>query len=206
MLVGEGVLAQYKSLIRLKQAVDAAAPNTTFSLERLDQHRFVLTRTDTPESAVTPRSGFVYGKGFVATDAAKSHKGPARHLNPRTLGLFGLVAVAAIGVGLVLAPNSYVKPTGLVPINAANHGNKIDTNNKPSLAACQSPEVQANKAIAKAKMPASVVRSQTIGGFREVTLVSDCDKKQYQVIMYLSGNTWKAESATPAGSHSLSGN
>jgi len=198
MLDWEGLLTEYKSLVKLRAALLENAGANVVNLERLGPHRFHLSRGEDAPSPAGLKNGFVYGRGFVGSQPqTKAWTVPRTRVLWISATLTGvLVAVA----GLIAIPNSstYVKQT---PAGATSAKILKQPNDRGGQQ-CQSAQNQADVAANSAKLPASVLQSQIIGGFRELTLVSSCDQKAYQVVMYLENHAWKAKSATPVGSHS----
>jgi hypothetical protein len=199
MLKWEGLLTEYKSLVGLHEAALQNANAGVLHLERLDQHRFRLSNADQVSHRSPPKNGFVYGLGFV--EAQNQTKSSAIRRRGLVFGTAAFCLVFLAVAALTLAPKTenYVKQPVVKSSLAAR---KTEATVKSTV--CRPETQQANAAANKPKLPASVLQSQIIGGFRELTLVSSCDQKPYQVVMYLENHVWKAKSATPVGSHSQS--
>ena len=198
MLNWEGLLTEYKSLVRLRAALLENAGANVVNLERLGQHRFHLSRGEDAPSPAGLQNGFVYGRGFVGSQPQTKARTVSR---TRVLWISVILAAFLVAAATQLAfPNAtnYVKQTR-ADATPAKRVNQPETSNGQQ---CRTPQNQADVAANSAKLPASVLQSQIIGGFRELTLVSSCDQKTYQVVMYLENHAWKAKSATPVGSHS----
>ena len=213
---GERQMNSYKSVVKLYAAVQQANPRKPLELRRTGTRSFNLSigpvAAETSGAARQAASAqgvaaqeFVFGQGFVPAGRASRERASSRFsLRPalRQRGLpakSSVFAVAGAAVALTLAIGFLVWPQP-----KALHAPRLAIA-APSLSAkpdCADALAQADSFVAgRAKF--ALIADESLGGVRQLTFTDACTNQPVQVRLFKNGNTWKAKSATPMGSHSL---
>jgi hypothetical protein len=209
----------YKSVVKLYAAVQQANPRKPLELRRTGTRSFQLSigAVDTENSGATAAAAsgaahqagssheFVFGQGFVpagrasrGVDTSRWGLRPARRQRgvPAKSSVFA-VAGAALALAVVIGLLVWPQPK---PDNGPRFAGS-----SPKLSAspgCVDALAQAESFVSgRAKF--DLIADESLGGVRQLTFTDACTHQPVQVRLFKTGNTWKAKSATPLGSHSL---
>jgi hypothetical protein len=221
----------YKSVVKLYAAVQQANPRKPLELRRTGTRSFQLSIGSVagetsgavlhggagqggPSRSSNAQGGnaqaaaaqeFVFGQGFVPAGRASRARASSRFAMRPALRQRGLpakssvfaVAGAAVALTLVIGFLAWPQPKAVhaprFAIAAPSRRAKPD---------CADALAQADSFVAgRAKF--AVIADESLGGVRQLTFTDACTNQPVQVRLFKNGNTWKAKSATPLGSHSL---
>ena len=209
----------YKSVVKLYAAVQQANLRKPLELRRTGTRAFQLSigavAADTSGAAATATSGsthqggtaheFVFGQGFVPAGRASRSAAPRRFAMrpaPRQRSLPAKSSVFAVAgaalaltltIGFLALPQPKAAKAPRFAVSASSQSAKPD---------CADALAQAESFVSgRAKF--DLIADESLGGVRQLTFTDACTHQPVQVRLFKTGNTWKAKSATPLGSHSL---
>jgi hypothetical protein len=212
-------MTSYKSVVKLYAAVQLANPRKYLELRRTGMRAFQLSIGPVPAetfgatAAATSGSThqaaaaheFVFGQGFVPAGRASRGANPSRFAMRPALRQRGVpakssvfaVAGAALALTLAIGFLAWPQPKAAnaprFAVSAPSRSAKPD---------CDDALVQADSFVSgRAKL--ELIADESLGGVRQLTFTDACTHQTVQVRLFKTGNTWKAKSATPLGSHSL---
>jgi hypothetical protein len=211
---GERRMNSYKSVVKLYAAVQQANPRKPLELRRTGTRSFQLSiGSVAAEASGTVLQGgnaheFVFGQGFVPAGRAPREVASRRFTLRSALGQRDLpakssvfaVAGAALALTLVIGFLAWpqAKPSRQPHFAvSSSFAPAVGTNHS-----CADALSQADSFVAgRAKF--AVIADESRGGVRQLTFTDAWTNQPVQVRLFKKGNTWKAKSATPLGSHSL---
>jgi hypothetical protein len=208
-------MKSYKSVVKLYAAVQQVNPRKPLELRRTGTRSFQLSigsvAAEASGAAVSVGNShsnsaheFVFGQGFVPAGRAPRECASIRfNVRPalRQRGLPAKSSVLAVA-GAVLSLTLLI---GFLawPQPRAAHAPRF-TNAAPTLspADCADALAQADSFVS-GRVKLTLIADESLGGVRQLTFTDTCTHQPVQVRLFKTGNTWKAKSATPLGSHSL---